>query len=90
MYTETKRSIPGRRNTKTKMSNGEIIEVDFSCFLINLDNLKEVSYQPKESGNWKFIQSMGFGYPLTPSNNEIVYRLKNNPNRGYIHKPKQR
>jgi hypothetical protein len=72
------------------MSKGEIIEVDFSCFLINLDNLKEVSYQPKESGNWKFIQSMGFGHPLTPSNNEIVYRLKTNPRRGYIHKTKQR
>ncbi len=72
------------------MSKEEIIEVDMSCFWINLDNLKEVSYQPKESGNWKAIISESWPSPLTSTDGEIVYRLKKNPNRGYIHKPKQR
>ena len=75
------------------MNKEEIIEVDMSCFWINLDNPKEVSYnlfRPKENGNWKSILVEGYKGPLTPVNNEIVYRLKNDSTRGYIHKPKQR
>ena len=73
------------------MSKEEIIEVDMSCFWINLDNPKEVSYQPKENGNWKAIILEGYANSLTPGNNDdIVYRLKKYSTQGYIHKPKQR
>jgi len=75
------------------MNKEEIIEVDMNCFWINLDNPEEVSYnffKPKENGNWKTIIVEGYEAPLTPVNNEIVYRLKNDSTRGYIHKPKQR
>ena len=72
------------------MSKEEIIEVDMSCFWINLDNPKEVSYQPKENGNWKAIILEGYANSLIPTNNEIVYRLKKYSTQGYIHKPKQK
>ena len=73
-----------------RMNKEEIIEVDMSCFWINLDNPKEVSYQPKENGNWKAIIAESYPGPLAPTNNEIVYRLKNYSTQGYIHKPKQK
>jgi hypothetical protein len=66
---------------------GIIIEVDRNHFWINLDNPKEVSYQPKEEGNWKSIQSSFYGGQLlSPNGNEISYKLKTDFTRGYLYK----
>ena len=61
------------------MSKEEIIEVDMSCFWINLDNPKEVSYnlfRPKENGNWKSILVEGYKGP------EVTYINQNKDENG--------
>jgi hypothetical protein len=67
------------------------IQVKHPTFLINLDNPKEVSYEPMD-GNWKsiLVETYLYGFPEI-KDDEILYVFKENKtsdrikhDRGYI------